>query len=505
VSLETLASVPPPNTLQLTRDVASAFGVSPSQSATTLALRDVEPNARHALSTQVDLVSADASLQTMKTFRPSIEAQLSAATANAGRQPQAQAQSVRVFAFRSKAAPFGYNAPLRATVPAVGSSVTYTEWDITSPGGTGSNDISIQQPKTLFLDAEYVVPLDSWVVIEGTAATPRFVRIDADTNTSTNVATAGYGLSGKSTRLSLTANWYDPGSAESGILQFRYVRAATIYVQSEELTLADEPITQNIDRRFSEARLVLDGLYDGLVSGRWAIVIGERADIEVPGVKGAELVMLAEVQHYIDTTLPGDTTHTYIRFAQPLAFTYKRDTVIIYGNVVKATHGETRNETLGAGDGSKVLQSFALRQPPLTYVPSPTPAGAESTLKVYVNDVEWHEADALADLGRRDRAFITKTDDDGKTTVVFGNGVQGARLPTGQDNVKAVYRNGIGAPGNVRAEQISLLVTRPLGAKDVINPLAASGGADKESRDQARKNAPLAVMALDRLVSVQDY
>jgi predicted phage baseplate assembly protein len=41
--------------------------------------------------------------------------------------------------------------------------------------------------------------------------------------------------------------------------------------------------------------------------------------------------------------------------------------------------------------------------------------------------------------------------------------------------------------------------------KDVINPLPATGGADRESRDQARRNAPLALMALDRLVSVQDY
>jgi predicted phage baseplate assembly protein len=71
--------------------------------------------------------------------------------------------------------------------------------------------------------------------------------------------------------------------------------------------------------------------------------------------------------------------------------------------------------------------------------------------------------------------------------------------------VKAVYRNGIGKAGNVRPEQISLLLTRPLGVNGVINPLRASGGADKESRDQARENAPLAVMSLDRLVSVVDY
>jgi predicted phage baseplate assembly protein len=146
-----------------------------------------------------------------------------------------------------------------------------------------------------------------------------------------------------------------------------------------------------------------------------------------------------------------------------------------------------------------------LQQPPLTFVPVPTASGVESTLKVYVNEVEWHEADTLAGLKPKDRKFVTKADDDDKTSVIFGNGEQGARLPTGVLNVTARYRNGIGKPGNVLAEQISLLQTRPLGVKSVINPLRASGGADKEDRDQARANAPLAVMALDRLVSLQDY
>jgi hypothetical protein len=71
--------------------------------------------------------------------------------------------------------------------------------------------------------------------------------------------------------------------------------------------------------------------------------------------------------------------------------------------------------------------------------------------------------------------------------------------------VRAVYRNGIGAEGNVRAGQISMLKTRPLGAKEVINPLPSSGGAGREDRDQGRENAPVAVMALDRLVSLADY
>ncbi|HJV62403.1 MAG TPA: hypothetical protein VJ743_15755, partial [Albitalea sp.] len=49
------------------------------------------------------------------------------------------------------------------------------------------------------------------------------------------------------------------------------------------------------------------------------------------------------------------------------------------------------------------------------------------------------------------------------------------------------------------------LQSRPLGVTEVVNPLRASGGADKESRDLARENVPLSVMPLDRLVSVRDY
>ena len=53
--------------------------------------------------------------------------------------------------------------------------------------------------------------------------------------------------------------------------------------------------------------------------------------------------------------------------------------------------------------------------------------------------------------------------------------------------------------------QISLLMTRPLGVRDVINPLASSGADDPEVLDDARANAPLTVLTLDRVVSLQDY
>jgi predicted phage baseplate assembly protein len=48
-------------------------------------------------------------------------------------------------------------------------------------------------------------------------------------------------------------------------------------------------------------------------------------------------------------------------------------------------------------------------------------------------------------------------------------------------------------------------MTRPLGVKGVTNPLAPSGAADRESLDDSRRNAPLTVLTLGRIVSLQDY
>ncbi|HTQ15207.1 MAG TPA: putative baseplate assembly protein [Rhizomicrobium sp.] len=197
--------------------------------------------------------------------------------------------------------------------------------------------------------------------------------------------------------------------------------------------------------------------------------------------------------------------HTTLKLAAPLAYTYDTASVVVYGNVVKATHGQTVGEVLGDGNAAKAYQAFALRQAPLTYVSAPTAEGTSSTLKVTVNDIEWHERDNLLLEGASDRTFVTRATDDGKSMVVFGDGTHGARAPTGTANIKATYRYGIGAAGNVRAEQISQLATQPLGAQGVINPLPASGGADRDGADDGRRNAPMAVMALDRLVSVKDY
>jgi predicted phage baseplate assembly protein len=134
-----------------------------------------------------------------------------------------------------------------------------------------------------------------------------------------------------------------------------------------------------------------------------------------------------------------------------------------------------------------------------------TASGAASTLQVRVNGVLWTEVDSFAGHGPAERIYTTSTGGDGKTVVTFGDGVTGARLPTGTENVRARYRVGLGRSGDVAAGQITQLTTRPLGVSAVTNPVAGTGGADPDPPELARSNIPLALTALDRLVSVPDY
>lgn len=198
------------------------------------------------------------------------------------------------------------------------------------------------------------------------------------------------------------------------------------------------------------------------------------------------------------------TASASVRLREPLRHSYVRDSVRILGNVALATHGESQDEVLGSGDASHAFLKFELKQAPLTHVPAATASGAESTLEVRVADVLWREVPSLLEAGPMDRCFVARRSDDGKTTVRFGDGQRGARPPPGLENIRANYRVGLGLAGLLKANQLSLLLTRPLGVKGVTNPLPSAGAADPESRDEARQNAPFSVRTLGRVVSLLD-
>jgi len=196
---------------------------------------------------------------------------------------------------------------------------------------------------------------------------------------------------------------------------------------------------------------------------------------------------------------------TTLGLDQPLTRIYDRAMVTVNANVTEANHGETVHEILGSGDATNPALQFTLKQTPLTFISSATPSGCTSTLQVWVNNLEWHEVDNFLASGPSDRVFVTRMANSGKVTVQFGDGERGARPPTGQMNIRAVYRKGIGAAGMVRAGQLTQPLDRPQGLNTSTNPDPANGGADPDTADAARTSAPLHVLTLDRVVSLEDY
>jgi hypothetical protein len=444
----------------------------------------------------------------------------------------APALPVEVFALRLAVPPFGHNAPRKPILNNDGVVIRFEEWTLEREELTGmefppSVQVPTEEANMISLDGSFpqIVP-GGWAVVERPKEIkPLSRQVVTRVEEVSERTRSDYGLTAKVTEALLQNPWLVmPKDAEENQEPdtFATIRGTTVYLQSQRLELADAPmrVLGSLDEELPPLagdRIELDGLYDGLEPGRWLIVAGERADVPgTSGVPAAELVMLAGVEHGVrriesevegrfSFDWPGDTPHTTLVLASPLAYVYKLDTVTIYGNVARATHGETVREVLGGGDASQALQRFTLRRAPLTFVSAPTPSGIESTLEVRVNDLLWHEVRSFDTAGPSDRVYAASADDEGRTSVVFGNGARGARLSTGAGNVQAVYRAGIGRGANLPPGQINLLTTKPLGVKGVINPLPATGGADPESRDQARRNAPLAVTALDRLVSITDY
>jgi predicted phage baseplate assembly protein len=464
----------------------------------------------------------------------------------------------RIYALRQRAALFGSNAPDWRAMPEslqdafkTNANDTPTNWPRFSISEINATAGAPHPEKTVYLDTTYAaIAVDGWVVL----SRPGWDEVYRVEN-AVEAAVADFTLAGKVTKLEL--------AGENLIGRFdNSIRATVVFAVPDELARAERPITDPVQGD----RIVLTGRADGLEPGRRLIVTGKPTRLRVPkggltltdatgdtttaredeslqvlaapvdlgggqqrwslrdaagfegtvvlatGAIGATSYLPAEKADVLASELvellelaDADKDHTGLRLTAPLAGVYDRASTVVRANVAYATQGETVKEVLGSGDATVPYARFALRQTPLTYVPADNPDGRASTLAVRVQDVLWHEVPTLYHGGAKDRVFVTTRDDAGTTSITFGDGVEGARLPTGSENVKAIYRKGIGEAGNVRAGQLSLLMDRALGVRSVDNPLAASGGVDADGAEATRGAAPLTVLTLGRVVSLDDY
>ena len=337
------------------------------------------------------------------------------------------------------------------------------------------------------LDLDRVYPQllpDSWTAI----IRPGQVPVIAQVKSVKETGAVGYTLSAKVTRLELRTSEGEKPMPE----KMEDIRQTTVYTQSEELCLAEVPVPP-----LEGNKILVQGGLEGLHSDHLLIVSGERLDLS--GSISNERVTLEEAT-------VNSSNQSKLRLKAPLLYQYKPDTVTLNANIAKATQGETvQDEILGSGDASQPYQKFTLRQYPLTYIQAATHTGRKSTLRVFVDDIEWQEVDTLYERRPDERVFVTHIDEDGKVTIQFGDGHNGARLPTGESNVRASYRKGSGKQGLVQPGQLSLLQTRPPGVKGVTNPDAPIGAIDPETTEDARRQATNTVLTLGRAVTERDY
>jgi predicted phage baseplate assembly protein len=176
---------------------------------------------------------------------------------------------------------------------------------------------------------------------------------------------------------------------------------------------------------------------------------------------------------------------------------------LVLPNLLAVTRGKTvANEILGSGDPTNPAQDFQLSQSPVTYLSQG--ATYASTINLTVNNLPWKEVPFFYGQAPDAQVFVTREDNNGKTHVMFGDGVNGARLPAGVNNIVATYRIGAGA-ASPPAGKLTIIAKSYPGLRAVLNPVAVSGGADPDPPNQIQRFAPRSVLTFGRAVSVFDY
>jgi hypothetical protein len=412
------------------------------------------------------------------------------------------------FSFGARLGFFGHNAPKWASLPASNlKGNPYPEgWDVGDAKINGTTVGTLSEARSIWEDSQGTAHIGgtpprhallerpvpklapgSWMVFDSpSVAATTYALYDAR-----ETARADFGLSGRAMALRLAGGSGAPLTS-TPTQDFKF-RDTTAHVASARQPLTELPIEAPVaagTRRIELSTMVL-----GLARGKLLALAGPRDDL--PGVDAAEIATLDEVVH--------GAGRSVLVLKEGLLHSYRRDSLRIHANVVTATHGESVSETLGDGDATRSFQRFTLRRPPTTHLSASTPGGVQSTLEIRVGGLLWAERSSLYGAGPHEHVFTTRIDDDARMQVLFGDGRQGVRLPSGQLNVQARYRSGIGADGEVAAHTLTMLRAVPLGLRGAHNPLPASGAQGPEQLIDARRNAPLTLLAFERVVSLSDY
>ncbi|MGD8834684.1 MAG: baseplate J/gp47 family protein [Desulfobacteraceae bacterium] len=186
---------------------------------------------------------------------------------------------------------------------------------------------------------------------------------------------------------------------------------------------------------------------------------------------------------------------------------YTRHNTVIRGNVVLAGHGESKpTKVLGSGRATKANQMFTLKVGNVAFIADATQSnGVRADIDVKVGDRTWEQVSDLNNSTPTQPHYVARMTEDGFINIGFGDGINGRRVPSGNNNVRVTYRVGTGLGGNVQAGSLVKPV-KPHPLIDALDqPLDASGGNDMEDKASLRQTAPATLLTLERAVSLKDF
>ncbi|MBI3726038.1 hypothetical protein HY251_19080, partial [bacterium] len=188
---------------------------------------------------------------------------------------------------------------------------------------------------------------------------------------------------------------------------------------------------------------------------------------------------------------------------EPVVFETAQDLVIPAGATLataSAVEGTSGDEVVGRSSGL-AYQRFDLKGAPII----------DGTLRLLIDEgigeEAWTEVESFVRSTGADRHYFVQRDEAERLAVFFGDNVQG-KIPDAGAAIRAAYRTGGGTRGNVGADTIATVVSvlthrgSPLTVK-VTNPLAASGGEERQSIEDAKRQGPRTLRALNRAVTLE--
>lgn len=355
--------------------------------------------------------------------------------------------------------------------------------DIADAAAQLESALHAADPNPVFSSARVLVVDERLLVLPGIVGTR--IIFAATTSDPTSALELGFDQTNASTVTGLMSALLDPFPVLTSAIPELSVSVGV----SESHTLSLSPAPLSHEGAANEIQEQLNVADLGLAFSQARVFALDNRLLVLPGVVGAA------IQEYLKIDLePEIQTKLEARSA------------VLLGNVARASHGETvKEEILGDGDATASFQQFLLQKKPLTYVPGAAFGGLKSSLRILVNRVLWQEVPSLYAQASTAQVHTTRIADDGTVSVRFGDNTTGAAAFSGRRNITAIYRHGLGLAGRLRANTLTTLLDRPVGLKSATNPLAAEGGADPETLNDARKNAPSTVRTFGRAVSLRDF